>query len=607
MNSIIQKGLTQSVGALSTSSPTHIMSVVNMSLNHILLRSARGMNSNSNSNNNISNISRVSSKDFHSIITSQQQQQYSSPSPSSLMSFINNNLTSNNNNMQSVLRRQVITSNSNSVQGLGLRLYSSSTPPPTNTGNAGNTPPTTPTTPTTPTPAPAPKESLMEKIRKVAKHYWLGTKLLGKNIVLTVKLLRRLSNGHTLSRRERSLLVQTSADTLRLVPFIIIMVVPFLEFALPFLLKLFPKMLPSTYEHKNDTEKHKTSQEQVNVSMAKFLQDTLSDISVELKGNNIVKSTEFHDFMTKVKMGQPVSSEEILTFSQLFRDEITMEKISRPQLLAMHKYLAGGSFVAKWYSNDYLRQQINKKLKKIKQDDILIRKEGLDSLTLEELVDAAIVRGFKVEGYGRKQIEHQLEQWLDLSLNKSVPSSLLILSRAFTLANSPSKPTSAEHLEEVLEHIPQEALDEVVKKLPVGGAFEAGSVERAEEKLEELTKEQALLEKEEKEEKEAPAAAAAPVDATVDAKVATTTDSVAAATADATVTAANTTTTTDATTPQPEQAVPKVQKPLTLEQKKELSLSDDDDAEIHQAQNNNNNNNVEATTTNPTQQSQSKQ
>ena len=33
----------------------------------------------------------------------------------------------------------------------------------------------------------------------------------------------------------------------RLVPFIIILVVPFLEFALPVLLKLFPNMLPSTF------------------------------------------------------------------------------------------------------------------------------------------------------------------------------------------------------------------------------------------------------------------------------------------------------------------------------------------------------------------------
>eukprot|EP01133_Synstelium_polycarpum_P007044 gene7044-8191_t len=340
-------------------------------------------------------------------------------------------------------------------------------------------------------------------------HYWLGTKLLGKNIGITVRLVKRLGAGHSLTRRERSLLVQTSADILRLVPFIIIMVVPFLEFALPFLLKLFPNLLPSTYEWKSEQEEHKTNKLKGNVSMAKFLQETLGEISVELKKNNIVNSKEFHDFMVKVKSGQPVNGTEILNFSKLFRDEITMEKITRPQLLAMHKYLAGGSFVTKWYTNDYLKQQINRKLKKIKQDDILIKKEGLDALTLEELVDAALVRGFKVEGYTRKQIERQLDQWLDLSLNKSVPPSLLILSRAFTLTHSTS---AQEALEDTLEHIPQAALDEVAKKLPIG-ILEENSVERAEEKLEELAKEQKDLEEKTLEEEAIEKSAAATVSA----------------------------------------------------------------------------------------------
>ena len=39
----------------------------------------------------------------------------------------------------------------------------------------------------------------------------------------------------------------TAADIFRLVPLIIILVVPFMEFALPVLLRIFPNMLPSTY------------------------------------------------------------------------------------------------------------------------------------------------------------------------------------------------------------------------------------------------------------------------------------------------------------------------------------------------------------------------
>lgn len=38
------------------------------------------------------------------------------------------------------------------------------------------------------------------------------------------------------------------ADLFRLVPFLVFIVVPFMEFLLPVVVKLFPNMLPSTFE-----------------------------------------------------------------------------------------------------------------------------------------------------------------------------------------------------------------------------------------------------------------------------------------------------------------------------------------------------------------------
>ena len=54
--------------------------------------------------------------------------------------------------------------------------------------------------------------------------------------------------GHELTRRERLHLNRTTQDILRLVPFMIFVIVPFMEFLLPFALKLFPNMLPSTFQ-----------------------------------------------------------------------------------------------------------------------------------------------------------------------------------------------------------------------------------------------------------------------------------------------------------------------------------------------------------------------
>ncbi len=63
-------------------------------------------------------------------------------------------------------------------------------------------------------------------------------------------LVHKITQGHSLTRRERGELVNTAVDLFRLVPFAVFVIVPFMEFLLPFALKLFPNMLPSTFQDK---------------------------------------------------------------------------------------------------------------------------------------------------------------------------------------------------------------------------------------------------------------------------------------------------------------------------------------------------------------------
>ena len=51
-------------------------------------------------------------------------------------------------------------------------------------------------------------------------------------------------------------------------------------------------------------------------------------------------------------------------------------------------------------------------------------------------------RGMRATGLSQRELATQLEQWLDLSSNKTIPISLLIMSRAFVL-DTPSNPKSA--------------------------------------------------------------------------------------------------------------------------------------------------------------------
>lgn len=87
-----------------------------------------------------------------------------------------------------------------------------------------------------------------ESIKAEAHHLWLGSKLLWVETKVASNILSRLLQGHGMSRRERMQLTRTSVDLFRLVPFSVFILVPFMELFLPIALKLFPNMLPSTFQ-----------------------------------------------------------------------------------------------------------------------------------------------------------------------------------------------------------------------------------------------------------------------------------------------------------------------------------------------------------------------
>jgi hypothetical protein len=92
-----------------------------------------------------------------------------------------------------------------------------------------------------------PKET-WQWIKEGAQHYWVGSKLLWSEFKITWRIIGRVVEGHEMTRRERRQLIRTTGDMFRLVPFAIFVIVPFMEFLLPLALKVFPNMLPSTFE-----------------------------------------------------------------------------------------------------------------------------------------------------------------------------------------------------------------------------------------------------------------------------------------------------------------------------------------------------------------------
>lgn len=95
-------------------------------------------------------------------------------------------------------------------------------------------------------------------------------------------------------------LKRTTVDLLRLIPFSVFVIVPFMEFLLPVALRLFPNMLPSTFESGMASAEKERKLLRVRIEMAKFLQETVRESG--LKAQTVVQSDEFKQFFRKVNL-----------------------------------------------------------------------------------------------------------------------------------------------------------------------------------------------------------------------------------------------------------------------------------------------------------------
>ncbi|XP_076658964.1 leucine zipper and EF-hand containing transmembrane protein 1 [Halictus rubicundus] len=271
------------------------------------------------------------------------------------------------------------------------------------------------------------KQTLWQRVKGEIIHYYHGFRLLGLDMKISAKLVWRILKGNELSRREHRLLIKTTGDMFRLIPFSVFIIVPFMEFLLPIAIKFFPGMLPSTFQTATEKEDKLKQALKIKIEMAKFLQKTLDDMAVQSTDYKSKKAKEFAEFFYKVRSsGTTASNEEIMQFSKLFEDEITLDSLSRPQLVALCRVLD----VQTLGTTNFLRFLLRMRLRSLSADDKLIEKEGIDSLTRSELQQACRARGMRAYGLPESKLREQLSQWLDLSLNEKVPPSLLLLSRA---------------------------------------------------------------------------------------------------------------------------------------------------------------------------------
>lgn len=319
--------------------------------------------------------------------------------------------------------------------------------------------------PTTVTKVEKPKDqgSKMQKIWVAVKdgvaHFWDGTKLLALEIKISTHLLVKYSTGHELTRREMLQLKRTTTDVVRLVPFSAFVIIPFAELLLPVALKVFPNLLPSTYETSKDKEKK--------LMGLKKTRTLVSDIITNAKSINHFKPDDisneqkvlFNNFYLHVrKTGKPESVGQLIKVAQLYKDDVVLDNLTRSHLVAMAKYIN----IQPFGTDVMLRYRIRYKMLQLKNDDKQIHYEGLSSLNSTELRLACMNRGIRTVNQTDVDLRENLKNWLDLRLKEKIPSTLLLLAVAHNYGDLTTNTASLyDSLCYVLQAIPDELYHEV--------------------------------------------------------------------------------------------------------------------------------------------------
>ncbi|KEQ77169.1 MRS7 family protein-like protein [Aureobasidium namibiae CBS 147.97] len=333
------------------------------------------------------------------------------------------------------------------------------------------------------------KLTLKQKIMKEVHHYWDGTKLLAAEVKISSKLALKMAAGYELTRREHRQLHRTVQDLGRLVPFSMFVIVPFAELLLPVALKIFPNMLPSTYEGAKSKEAKASSLRGTRKEVSSFLRQTLQETGLPVSAANAQKE-EFTEFFRKIRTtGEAPNKADVIRVCKIFKDDLTLDNLSRPQLVGICRYMSLTTFG----TDTMLRYQVRHRMRQIKRDDRAISFEGVESLSVPELQTACASRGLRTHGVSPARLRDDLGLWLELRLKYGVPSTLLVLSNAFmyTQGKDVEFDSQIDALQAVLASIPEELFHEI--ELEVHTAEGAATNKQ---RLEVLREQQELIEDE---------------------------------------------------------------------------------------------------------------
>lgn len=315
-----------------------------------------------------------------------------------------------------------------------------------------------------PTHVPSKVSYYYKKFKDGTVHSWHwfknGSVLFRKNFSISKGLLSKKLKGDELTFRENQLLVKTTADVLKLIPFSFFIIVPFAELLLPVVLKVWPQMLPSTFDAKKlfgqsaaATDRSRrllAKQEMLKFFSEISIRQDMDALSKKAADDKVKVLGEFKKLLAKPRQaGQPLPSvEELQKVSSLFQSEFKLENMPMKHLEAICYILDLDPYPFR----SHVILQLKRYMGQVKREDRNISWEGIDSLSREELVEANRRRGMAHQSdRDVSLLRQQLRSWIEISSNRSIPMSLLLWTRAFFVTENPDllqiEPSSAHNSE----------------------------------------------------------------------------------------------------------------------------------------------------------------
>jgi len=228
---------------------------------------------------------------------------------------------------------------------------------------------------------------------------------------------------------------KTVRDCLKLIPLSVIAMAPFGSIMLPLVMHKYSQMLPSTFfkpQFDDVTLAHQL-EERYRLVQAWHHQIVARQTILQQPVNNL--DSDLYRCPSKIKSVVFPTTKEILDFQRGAGKSVQLHHMTHLQLCSMARALGLKPTKMSWF----LEKQIRHHMTRIRNQDIHLKWEGVDTLSRIELIIACRLRGIPFHGLPKSEMLRHLDRWVQLSSNKNILMSVLFWVQSLHFRSAPIK------------------------------------------------------------------------------------------------------------------------------------------------------------------------